>query len=1070
MAKQIILKQQNYLIKYLHFFALDLHIPKNLCNFAAAKLKTRNGDTMRKLSIILFSVLLLAAPMQAQWSQQYASEDADYMEGIALYQQGQYAAAQAHLVDYQDDFYFVACAFELRQPLAQKQLREYLSAHPYTPYASEVHYMLGVLRVETGKYRAARKELSKAVKDELFRQHQDALSFYAGYAHLQMNDMRAAAREFESIKSHEGPYAQMATYYYGYCEYAIGNYGKALPALLAVEQTSRFSSIVPYYVMQIYYQQGRSDEVYSRAKMMLEKGKNDEIAGELHRILGEIYYQREQYDSCIVELAEYKRLSTQKGTALLREDIYLLGISQYQTARYQDAVTTLKQVKTLNDTTTQSTQLHLGHAYRQLGQAEPAKMAYAGAMRFKGAGSDSPVAARTREEAMYNYALTAYESGAAMGEAVNAFTAFLQQYPNSAHKTEAYSLLSAVFLNSKDYNKALNALNAIENPSAEMMLTKQYLRYQLGTDAFLNNRYAEAVRWFDEVINNSTLPALNGQPDAAMCLREAWFWKAESEFRQQKYDEAEQSCRTFQARSDAKQSANYDLSNYLLGYICFQRKDYRNAAAFFQTYVSAVNKNHATYADALNRLGDCAFVNRDFVEAEAWYAKVAEQRTTGSDYATFQRGYTFGLLHRYSDKIAEMDKLVLNYPRSDYADDALYEIARAELQRDNNAGAIEAYDRLLQGYPNSPLTRKAALEKAMLYYNDGQTDNAIAAYKVVVDKYPGGDEAKAALEGIETCYVESNRVNEYLAYTKSLGKAATAVSNEDSLTYAAAERQYLLRNYEQAAQALNSYILAFCDAGNYCLQARAYLADAYYQLGRKADAKQTYIAVAALTGNLYVEEADLRVAEIAYDEHDYQTALLYFRRLQDVASTARNTDIARLGILRSAYFLGDHRTTVQIASELLGEETTDLEVQDEARYNRTKAYLALKDYTTAEADLNELAQEVRTAHGAEAKYLLAQTAYDQGDLDRAEAEVMAFAGMNTSHQYWLARAFVLLADINIARGDDYQAQQYLLSLQQNYRVDDDIQTLCNERLSAIEARNAETTPNQEGDDNDEDDE
>jgi len=1036
----------------------------------------------RLLSIVIGAVLTLGAA-QAQWSQQYASEDADYMEGIALYQQGQFAAAQAHLIDYQDDFYFIACAFELRQPLAQKLLREYLSAHPYTPYASEVHYMLGVLRVESGKYRAARKELSKAVKDELFRQHQDALSFYAGYAHLQMNDVRAAAREFESIKNHDGVYAQMATYYYGYCEYAIGNYGKALPALLAVENSSRFSSIVPYYVMQIYYHQGRNEEVYKRAKAMLEtstaknthapasKGNNlSNLEGELHRILGEIYYQRAQYDSCIVEMKEYNRFMAEQGGKPLREDIYLLGISQYKTAQYPDAIATLKQVKTLNDTTTQSTQLHLGHCYRQLGQTEPAKMAYAGAMRFNGQGAGAPVAAKTREEAMYNYALTAYESGAAMGEAVNAFTSFLKQYPNSAHKTEAYSLLSSVFLNSKDYNQALNALNSIENPSSEMMLTKQYLRYQLGTDAFLNNRYAEAVRWFDEVINNSTLPALNGQKDAVMCVREAWYWKAESEFRLGKYDEAEHSCHTFQARSDAKQSSNYDLSNYLMGYICFQRKDYRNAATYLKAYVSTVDKSQSTYADALNRLGDCAFVRRDFVEAESWYAKVGNLRTTGSDYAIFQRGYTFGLLHRYADKIDQMDKVVTTYPKSDYADDALYEIARAELQRDNNAGAIEAYDRLLKGYPNSPLTRKASLEKAMLYYNDGQIDNALEAYKTVVAKYPGSDEAKAALDGIETCYVESNRVNEYLAYTKTLGKAATSINNEDSLTYAAAERQYLLGNFTAAAQALNSYVLAFCDGGNYCLQARYYLADSYYQLDRKADAKQMYITVAAVPGNPYVEEADLRVAEIAYDEKNYQTALLYFRRLQDVASNSRNTNIARLGILRSAYFLGDHHTTIEIASALLGEETTDVEVQDEARYNRAKAYLAQKEYLQAEMDLDQLAQEVRTARGAEAKYLLAQTAFDQGDLDRAEAEVMSFAGMNTSHQYWLARAFVLLADINIRRGDDFQAQQYLLSLQQNYQVEDDIQTLCTERLKDIESRSAETTPNEEGDDNDEDDE
>ena len=102
------------------------------------------------------------------------------------------------------------------------------------------------------------------------------------------------------------------------------------------------------------------------------------------------------------------------------------------------------------------------------------------------------------------------------------------------------------------------------------------------------------------------------------------------------------------------------------------------------------------------------------------------------------------------------------------------------------------------------------------------------------------------------------------------------------------------------------------------------------------------MTLAGIAGNPYMEEADMRVAEIAYDEQDYQTALRYFRRLKDVASTNKTTNIARLGILRTAYYLGDNQTTVEIASAILAEESTEMEVQDEARYNRAKAFIALK--------------------------------------------------------------------------------------------------------------------------------
>jgi hypothetical protein len=45
-----------------------------------------------------------------------------------------------------------------------------------------------------------------------------------------------------------------------------------------------------------------------------------------------------------------------------------------------------------------------------------------------------------------------------------------------------------------------------------------------------------------------------------------------------------------------------------------------------------------------------------------------------------------------------------------------------------------------------------------------------------------------------------------------------------------------------------------------------------------------------------------------------------------------------------------------------------------------------------------------------------------------------------------------LADIYIKRGDDFQAKQYLLSLQENYTTPDTIQDLVLERLDAINTR------------------
>ena len=90
--------------------------------------------------------------------------------------------------------------------------------------------------------------------------------------------------------------------------------------------------------------------------------------------------------------------------------------------------------------------------------------------------------------------------------------------------------------------------------------------------------------------------------------------------------------------------------------------------------------------------------------------------------------------------------------------------------------------------------------------------------------------------------------------------------------------------------------------------------------------------------------------------------------------------------------------------------------------------------------------------GAEAKYLLAQQLYEQTQYGSAETEIMDFIERNTPHQYWLARAFVLLADVYIKQNDDFQAKQYLISLEENYKGNDDIKQMIDVRLNQIRER------------------
>ena len=945
--------------------------------------------------------------------------------------------AYAQVPEMETQYRVLESRFDGRDKALQNDLKEYLRAYPYTTFADEVKFMQGVLQVEKGHYKQGVKLLEQVESRALSRPHQTDYAFYRGYAYLMQQEYDRAAVYFGPLSKSTHRYTTKATYYYAYCLYKDGKYAQALPVLEQLETVKEYQQTVPYYITQIRYMQGETEEVESRAISLLQQYPNNENNAELHRIVGEIYFFRSDYLSAAEQLDTYVQAVTEQKSEPVREDLYMLGVAQYQTEHYAEAVQALKRVKQEKDSLSEAACLTMGNAYVHLNQPEQAKLAYQAAAGYG-------ITPSVTEEAAYNYTLCTYRSSSALGESVRAFNDFLTRFPNSKYEASVYHLLSDALMQSKNYAAAIATLDSIPNPTPKMLETKQYLRYQLGADSYLQGKMQQTVEWMSEVINHTS--------ESARYTTEAYYLRAEANYRLRAYEACEQDTKAFFARSDARQSRNYTVAHYLQAFCYFSQAQYDQARSVFSTYIDAIEPTDPTYADALNRIGDCYFNSRNFPQAISYYAQVSNLQAAGSDYALFQRGYALGLQHKYSDKVNVLRELVTTYPKSDYADDGMYEIARAQLQLNEEKAAVGTYEQLLAAYPNSTLARKASLERAMIYRNLHQTNQAIAAYRKTIESYPATEEAYTALEALQALYVETGNVSEYMAYTKQLAKMNMNVTTqEDSLLYAAAEMQYMQAAYQKASVALAHYIAQYCAGGRYCTNARYYLADSYYRLGNKNDALTHYAVLAEMAANPYQKEAATRVAEISYDNHDYTTASEAYYRLLSLASNREQVNTARLGILYCNQHLNRHQTVIDIAGQILSDKPVSDEMRSVALYGRAKAYIAQGLWIQAMPDLEQLSQEVRTAQGAEAKYLLAQAYFEQQLLDEAEAEVMAFAKMNTQQQYWLARALILLSDINLRRGENFQARQYLLVLQQNYlQQGDDIPALIESRLAVLD--------------------
>lgn len=978
-----------------------------------------------------------------QRSYQFDAPNRLFVEGKELFSLKNYSGCIDKLEAYKQhstdadliqeaDYMLVYSAYKQGRPNAVELLKDYLDVYPASRHADEVNFLIGSAHFGQGEYQKAIFWFNESNIDMLSPEQQEAYCFRLAYSLLQIGDMEKARGYFARIEQIGTKYREASTYYVAYIDYATSKYNNALVEFTRLKDLPDYKERSLYYITQIYFIQNKYEKVISEGKELLASYPDSENNSEVYRIMGNAYYHLGNEDQAINMLSKY----VSSTDSPLRGDLYILGVCYYNKGNYSSAVNALGRTVRENDALSQNAYLYLGQSYLKLKDKNNARMAFEAA-------ATSSFDKQVKEAAMYNYALLIHETAfTGFGESVTIFEDFLNDFPNSKYADKVNDYLVEVYLTTKNYQAALNSIDKIKHPSTKILEAKQDILFQLGTQAFTNMELDKAVDLFSRAIS---LGAYNLES-----RNDAYFWRGESYYRQGEYNKAISDYRTYLNNTRQRNTDMYALAHYNLGYSYFKLKEYGEALNRFRQYVNLEsNQQTPAYADAYNRIGDCLFHNRQFAMAEENYTRAAQLQPSAGDYSVYQKGFLLGLQKDYKGKISVMDRLIREFPESQYVDDALFEKGRSYVLLDNNQTAAASFEQLMRDFPQSSLARKAGVQLGLIYFNDNQPEKAADAYKSVISNYPGSEEAKVALQDLKSVYIELNDINSFAAYANSLGgNVRFEVSEQDSLTYLAAEKLFMRGDNEGARRSLTNYLQTF-PQGAFSSNANFYLASIAFAKKDLEEAKRLFSLVLESGDTKFREESWARKAEIEYLDKDYAAAMESFKHLQAVAENPENKEAAKLGLMRCAELIGQPQEALLAANDLLKEPKLSPEIMSEARYVRAKAYISLKQENKALADLKEISKDTRTIHGAEAKYLLAQLYYDNKDDKNAETVLMNFIENGTPHQYWLARGFILLADIYIRQGDDFQARQYLTSLQNNYKGDDEIAAMIEDRLGKL---------------------
>jgi TolA-binding protein len=999
----------------------------------------------------LISIILLVGINYLASSQTtiyHTDADALFRQALEQYQYEKYNTAQKLFQQAYDgykteqtelktlsQYYIAQCAVRLFNADAPFLSYQFIADNPNSPKLNQTYFSLGGYFYTLKKWADCIAVYKKLEIKKLTEEQQAELHFKNGYSLFMEKDNEAARIAFYEIKDKKTKYTAPAQYYYGHIHYQEGNYQTALNEFLKFTDDETFGPIAPYYIVQIYYMQKKYQEVIDFAPNFIDNVTEKRLA-EVARITGESFFKLENYTEAIVYFEKYMAAAPSPAD----DAVYQLAYAYYKTEQSEKAIPYFESISHAEGALGQNASYYLASCYLQNDDKANARKAFASAMRS----DDDPV---IKQDAMFNYALMTFEAGGdPFNDAVSAFEEFIETYPESKRIEEARRLLIQAYLGARNYKQALASIEKVENKNDELKEAYQRIAYNRGIELYNTMQFTKAAEMFT---NANKYSGYNAMREA-----KALYWLGESYYRNQMYAKAITAYTQFKSAPVAYTVEEYKLVNYNLGYANFKLNKYTDAAKWFRQFASdskdAVENNYI--ADSYVRTADCYFMQASYFPAIDFYNRALSSQTQSADYALLQKGVCLGLAKKELDKIATLRELVRDYPTSVYADDAYYEIAQEYLKLQDPSQAIESLRILCKKYPQSEFAGKGLVQLGLLYYNANNNAEAITYYKQAVSNYNGTDEARNALIGLKNIYIDMGQIEDYSAFVDGLGGNAPrlSINEKDSLSYLSAEKYYLTAKCDEAIKAFEKYITNYPN-GAFLLQANFYSGDCLYQARNYSEALKKFNYVFSQPTNKFTEQALLGAARIEVSLKNHEQTITYYQQLIEVSSSDASLKEAYVGVMRASYLLQRYPEALEGANKVLELPNLSVEEKRDAGFIKARALQENGEVKLAIEAYRNISEEVLSYQGAESKFRLIELLFNQGSMDAAEKEILSFSNQSTSHEYWMARSFLIWAKIFVVRENYFQAIETVQSIIDYYEnTEDGIKVMAKTQKKEIE--------------------
>lgn len=356
---------------------------------------------------------------------------------------------------------------------------------------------------------------------------------------------------------------------------------------------------------------------------------------------------------------------------------------------------------------------------------------------------------------------------------------------------------------------------------------------------------------------------------------------------------------------------------------------------------------------------------------------------------------------------------------------------------------------MIQKYPRSSYIPRALLTIGLIDYNANADDVAIESFKQVIKDYPSTDEAKQALKQIEKIYTDKGDAQTFLTYATSTPLGNYTTAQQESIMYTAANNLYLKGDWQGTVSAVTAYFDKFPTKPIYDKQARFIRAQSLVQLNKSDEAIADYNVILNDWTSASTEQSLISISKLYMGQKKYNEAVPFLKKLETTSEYKADYTFAINSLLLCYAQMKAPDDALKYVNLVRGNDKSAQEDKFKTGLYAGLAYLQKGDTTSAVNEFDYTVSNTKTIAAAEAKYNLAYIEYQKKQYKASQKSCFDLQKDLPNYDYWVAKAFILLADNYVKLKDNFQAKATLQSVLDNYKGDDDILPTAKQKLAML---------------------